>query len=313
MTYHRRRPKTSPFSAANTPIWQVNDDRISTVVTGTAIAMFSSVGGGGQLPCACARATKYIANRPAKNISSLESQMMVPTLTMLGRFSECTRAVMADPGVPTAVVTSRSMTRRSTEDVVGCETRCAVSAVVLLRPRIPAGRGPCEARRDGSEKFRRNPPRTAAAAPSWPRATGSGPRRPGRGGVELRRRRGVLRGARAGRGRRPGVAARRQSGAAPPPGAARGGGRGGARHRRAGRLRARRSRPPHVPTAPSNSACSGCRCSMRCTARRSVRGWPAWRRATTAPCSAGTLGSRAALTKLHTASVRRPGWPAPLQ
>ena len=153
MTYHRRRPKTSPFSAANTPIWQVNDERISTVVTGTAIAMFSSVGGGGQLPCAWARATKYIANRPAKNISSLESQMMVPTLTMLGRFSECTRAVMADPGVPIAVVTSRSMTRRSTEGVVGCETRCAVSAAVLLRPRIPAGRGPCEARRMAAKNF----------------------------------------------------------------------------------------------------------------------------------------------------------------
>ncbi|GAA2161134.1 hypothetical protein GCM10009845_10540 [Pedococcus bigeumensis] len=31
------------------------------------------------------RIVKYIANRPAKNISSLESQTMVPTDTMLGR------------------------------------------------------------------------------------------------------------------------------------------------------------------------------------------------------------------------------------
>ena len=31
-----------------------------------------------------------MANRPAKNISSLESQTMVPTLTMLGRVRECT-------------------------------------------------------------------------------------------------------------------------------------------------------------------------------------------------------------------------------
>jgi hypothetical protein len=31
---------------------------------------------------------KYIANRPAKNISSLESHTIVPTLTMLGRVSE---------------------------------------------------------------------------------------------------------------------------------------------------------------------------------------------------------------------------------
>jgi heme/copper-type cytochrome/quinol oxidase subunit 3 len=32
-----------------------------------------------------ARIVKYDANRAAKNISSLESQMIVPTLTMLGR------------------------------------------------------------------------------------------------------------------------------------------------------------------------------------------------------------------------------------
>ncbi len=32
-----------------------------------------------------ARIVKYDANRAAKNINSLESQMMVPTLTMLGR------------------------------------------------------------------------------------------------------------------------------------------------------------------------------------------------------------------------------------
>jgi hypothetical protein len=31
-----------------------------------------------------------MANRPAKNISSLESHTMVPTLTMFGRVSECT-------------------------------------------------------------------------------------------------------------------------------------------------------------------------------------------------------------------------------
>ncbi len=32
-----------------------------------------------------ARIVKYDANRAAKNISSLDSQMIVPTLTMLGR------------------------------------------------------------------------------------------------------------------------------------------------------------------------------------------------------------------------------------
>ena len=38
-----------------------------------------------------ARIEKYIANSAAKNISSLESHTMVPTLTMLGRVSEWIR------------------------------------------------------------------------------------------------------------------------------------------------------------------------------------------------------------------------------
>src|SRR5882757_6372694 len=37
------------------------------------------------------RTVKYIANSPAKNISSLDSQTIVPTLTRFGRVSECTR------------------------------------------------------------------------------------------------------------------------------------------------------------------------------------------------------------------------------
>ena len=48
MTYQRRRPKTSPRSAANTPIWQVIDEATRTSVTGTARARLSSVGSGGQ-------------------------------------------------------------------------------------------------------------------------------------------------------------------------------------------------------------------------------------------------------------------------
>jgi hypothetical protein len=51
---------------------------------------------------------KYIANRPAKNISSLESQMIVPTLTMFGRVRECTRevskALLATGAVVTRVI-----------------------------------------------------------------------------------------------------------------------------------------------------------------------------------------------------------------
>ncbi|KDE97033.1 hypothetical protein Y900_027430 [Mycolicibacterium aromaticivorans JS19b1 = JCM 16368] len=65
----------------------MNDDAMSTNVTGTASARFSSVGGGGH-SSAWARAVKYIANRPAKNISSLDSHTIVPTETMFGRLSE---------------------------------------------------------------------------------------------------------------------------------------------------------------------------------------------------------------------------------
>ena len=39
-------------------------------------------------PASDARMEKYIAKSPAKNMSSLESQTIVPTLTMLGRVSE---------------------------------------------------------------------------------------------------------------------------------------------------------------------------------------------------------------------------------
>src|ERR1700735_1422173 len=46
---------------------------------------------------------------------------MVPTLTMLGRLSECTRAVIAVPEVPTALVTSASMTLCSCRAPLGAE------------------------------------------------------------------------------------------------------------------------------------------------------------------------------------------------
>jgi hypothetical protein len=40
---------------------------------------------------------KNIANKPAKNINSLDNHTMVPTLTMLGLLSECTRWLMEGP------------------------------------------------------------------------------------------------------------------------------------------------------------------------------------------------------------------------
>ena len=86
----------------------MNDELTSTRVTTSAYGMFSSVGSGGHPSSARARAVKYMANRPAKNINSLESQMIVPTLTMFGRVRECTRDVskvlLATGAVVTGVI-----------------------------------------------------------------------------------------------------------------------------------------------------------------------------------------------------------------
>src|SRR5271168_1719791 len=59
---------------------------------------------------------------------------MVPTLTMLGRLSECTRAVIAVPEVPTALVTSASMTL--------CSCRAPLGAEIWWRPASPRLRSP---------------------------------------------------------------------------------------------------------------------------------------------------------------------------
>ena len=57
-----------------------------------------------------ARIVKYDANSAAKNISSLESQMIVPTLTMLGRsWCPCRR----EAGMVVAVATGSLCPARS--------------------------------------------------------------------------------------------------------------------------------------------------------------------------------------------------------
>src|SRR5919112_625963 len=81
------------------------------IVKNSAYGRFSSVGSGGHPSRARARAVKYMANRPAKNISSLESQMIVPTLTRFGRVRECTREVSKVPLATGAVVTGPSWHR----------------------------------------------------------------------------------------------------------------------------------------------------------------------------------------------------------
>src|SRR5580692_10724705 len=95
-TYHSRSPQriglkmpavrlTWPRSIANTPIWQVTLDASSTRVLVVASGISSFTGGHAwPRPLSTERTVKYMANSAAKNISSEESQTMVPTLTRLG-------------------------------------------------------------------------------------------------------------------------------------------------------------------------------------------------------------------------------------
>src|SRR5512132_3540057 len=96
-TYHSRRPHLAglkmlperliwPRSTANTPIWQVTLDSSSTVVLIVPSARSRwAPGQGSPWLLSTERMVKYIANSAAKNISSEDSQTMVPTLTRLGR------------------------------------------------------------------------------------------------------------------------------------------------------------------------------------------------------------------------------------
>src|ERR687893_706804 len=79
------------------------------IVNVSAYGRLSSVGSGGHPSVDRAFAVKYMAKSPAKNISSLESQMIVPTLTMFGRVRECTREVSKVLLATGAVVTGLIM------------------------------------------------------------------------------------------------------------------------------------------------------------------------------------------------------------
>src|SRR5215469_432776 len=96
-TYHSRKPHCQNFqiepdrriwcrSTAKTPIWQVTLDSTSTVVLAVASARSRcAFGQAWPRPLSTERMVKYIANNAAKNISSDDSQIIVPTLTRLGR------------------------------------------------------------------------------------------------------------------------------------------------------------------------------------------------------------------------------------
>src|ERR1700684_973326 len=98
-TYPSRRPHlltlkmlptrpTCPRSTANTPIWHVTLDSSSTVVLmEPSLTSRCAPGQCRPSPFSTERIVKYIANSAAKNISSEDSPMIVPTLTRFGRLA----------------------------------------------------------------------------------------------------------------------------------------------------------------------------------------------------------------------------------
>jgi len=72
-------------SAANTPNWAVKDDATKIKVLIRANCTSRIWESFAQISGALARSEKYIAKRPAKNMTSLPSQTMVPTEVALGR------------------------------------------------------------------------------------------------------------------------------------------------------------------------------------------------------------------------------------
>src|SRR5579862_276000 len=98
-TYHSRRPHFGKLkmlperrswcrSTANTPIWQVTLDSSSTVVLIDASCRSRcALGQACPMPLSTERMVKYMAKSAAKNISSDDSQMIVPTLTRFGRLA----------------------------------------------------------------------------------------------------------------------------------------------------------------------------------------------------------------------------------
>src|SRR6478735_4307046 len=124
-------------SAAQTPIWHVTDDSTSTVVLIAAnvtlsFGVFSAHASG-----AAPRSVKYMAKRPAKNMSSLASQTIVPTDTGFGRLTLTWGLVR---GAAVAVDTFVIMA----DDAPAWDVGPSASPQVNV---TPSGSGPSRARR----------------------------------------------------------------------------------------------------------------------------------------------------------------------
>src|SRR5215212_1543457 len=93
-------------SAFQTPSWHHTELTTSTSVLTLEKGTFSFSGPVTHCSGATDRIVKYIANSPAKNISSLESQTIVPTEAMFGRL---TTACVGPVSTADAVATQSSM------------------------------------------------------------------------------------------------------------------------------------------------------------------------------------------------------------
>src|SRR5699024_5346876 len=124
MKNHIRSFRTSPRSAAQTPNCAVKLEATRTTVMVDAHGTFRWASGQAPRsgsPVITDRMVKYIANSAAKNMSSLASQTMVPTLTRSGRFAAPCAGVGAVFGFAVAVATGallRHLAQRRTRPPV---------------------------------------------------------------------------------------------------------------------------------------------------------------------------------------------------
>jgi predicted Fe-S protein YdhL (DUF1289 family) len=75
-------------SAAKTPNWAVNEEATRINVFISAKGTFKIWVSADHISGEFARRLKYMANKAAKNMTSLPSQTIVPTEVALGRFTE---------------------------------------------------------------------------------------------------------------------------------------------------------------------------------------------------------------------------------
>src|SRR5277367_6560184 len=97
------------------------------------------MGHGRPWPLSTDRIVKYIANSAAKNMSSLDNQMMVPTLTRFGRLAGVRGTGSVTDAVATKVIITTPRRGRAADPPTSCPSREKTEGGRLPR-RHPAGR-----------------------------------------------------------------------------------------------------------------------------------------------------------------------------